>query len=421
VIDLPALRRTILEAREAREAAVARACAAAHAVVAVSVNIPGPDKCPPGARHLTRLAAAAAAGRELRAWPLDGGLDALGPWATFGTALPPAAAKRAAIDMETTLPAGRVLDIDVYDSTGSQTDRASLGLPARSCVICASPAAECMRVGRHTADDVGAAAAELLLRVLASALADGARTELDVTPKPGLVDRIDNGSHPDLSFEDMSRSVDLLPVYFDELLGLGDPPALSECIAAGQRAERRMVEAIGANAHKGYIFLAGLVLLAARTAADPVTLRSGIATLAREVLGARAVRSATTVPPSNGDRVRADYGVGGIVRETLDGLPSVFERGLPALASHAGDTSKHLLMATLMQTVEDTTAVHRCGPDGLARLRTDGLLLQRKIEGAEDYLPWLAALNDDYRRLGLTMGGVADCMALSFALDRWFD
>ena len=44
---------------------------------------------------------------------------------------------------------------------------------------------------------------------------------------------------------------------------------------------------------------------------------------------------------------------------------------------------------------------------------------QRLIESGEDYLPWLAALNDEYRRLNLTMGGVADCMALSFALDEW--
>ena len=44
--------------------------------------------------------------------------------------------------------------------------------------------------------------------------------------------------------------------------------------------------------------------------------------------------------------------------------------------------------------------------------------LQRLIESGEDYLPWLAALNDEYRRLNLTMGGVADCMALCFALRR---
>ena len=76
-------------------------------------------------------------------------------------------------------------------------------------------------------------------------------------------------------------------------------------------------------------------------------------------------------------------------------------------------------MAVLMQSVEDTTAVHRCGPEGLDRLRADGRRLEGLIEPGEDYLPWLADLNDEYRRLGLTMGGVADCLALCFALHEW--
>ena len=112
--------------------------------------------------------------------------------------------------------------------------------------------------------------------------------------------------------------------------------------------------------------------------------------------------------------------MGGILHEALHGLPSVFERGLPVLAASAERTSKHLLMAVLMQSVEDTTAIHRCGPEGLARLRADGLRLERMIESGEDCLRWLTALNDEYRRVNLTMGGVADCMALCFALDEWF-
>ncbi len=162
------------------------------------------------------------------------------------------------------------------------------------------------------------------------------------------------------------------------------------------------------------------MLLAARAAAGPAALRSRIGVLAREVLAGRNGHGGPTAPPSHGDLARTDHGVGGILREALGGLPSVFERGLPALSSRAGETSRHLLMAVLMQSVEDTTAVHRCGPEGLARLRADGLMLQRRIEGGQDYLAWLAAVNDTYRGLGLTMGGVADCMAICFALDDWF-
>ena len=76
------------------------------------------------------------------------------------------------------------------------------------------------------------------------------------------------------------------------------------------------------------------------------------------------------------------------------------------------------LMAVLMQRLEDTTAVHRCGLAGLSRLRQDGARLQRLLEQQQAPKPMLAALNQEYRRIGLTMGGVADCMALTFALQE---
>ena len=56
------------------------------------------------------------------------------------------------------------------------------------------------------------------------------------------------------------------------------------------------------------------------------------------------------------------------------------------------------------------------GFEGLSRLRRDGAL-QRLLEQQAPE-PMLAYLNREYRRSGLTMGGVADCMALTFALQE---
>ena len=78
-------------------------------------------------------------------------------------------------------------------------------------------------------------------------------------------------------------------------------------------------------------------------------------------------------------------------------------------------------MALLMQHVEDTTAIHRCGLEGLSRLRQDGARLQRLLQKQQEPEPMLTALNEQYRELGLTMGGVADCMALTFALQETAD
>jgi triphosphoribosyl-dephospho-CoA synthase len=420
--SLEALRRDLLEAREARQATLDRLRGIDGPIIFLSVSVPGPDKRRPGLAALQRLAAETLE-RALPASPLDAGRDAIGPWAAFGVSLPPDVVKRAAVDLEASLPAGRLIDLDVYDRTGRQADRASLHLPLRPCLLCGRPAVECIRRSRHATAEVSAAADRLLVCVLASSLVAGTRIELELTPKPGLVDRIDCGSHPDLSFDSMCRSIDLLPAYFEDLLNLPDPPDLSACVEAGIRAERRMIETIGTNAHKGYIFLAGLVLLAARTGAGPEDLRRQVAQMAERILAPRLGPDdpGGSATPSHGARIRADHTVGGIYREALEGLPSVFDAGLPVLAATRvlSRSTQHRLMAALMQTVEDTTAVHRCGLAGLARLRSDGARLERLIEDGGDYLPWLAALNDDYRRLNLTMGGVADCMALCFALHDW--
>jgi triphosphoribosyl-dephospho-CoA synthase len=240
----------------------------------------------------------------------------------------------------------------------------------------------------------------------AGALVAGARRELDLTPKPGLVDLRDNGSHPDLNYGAMVRSIELLPIYYEELLMHADGASFDACVRVGRVAEERMFAAIGTNAHKGYIFLSGVVLLASgREAADVPTLRAEIAATARRFF----------------DRVHPGSGRGGIRGETLSGLPCVFDHGLPGYEdglARTGDPTlaSFELMAHLMVHLEDTTAIRRCGPEGLDTLRADGQQLLRILDAGEDPVPHLVGLNDDYRRRNLTMGGVADCMALCFAL-----
>jgi len=279
-------------------------------------------------------------------------------------------------------------------------------------------------------------------RVLAKALVHGARAEVDLTPKPGLVDRHDNGSHPDLDHARMMRSIELLPRYYEELIrlgiGAGQPEEvlpLAACIDAGRRAELRMEKAIGANAHRGYIFLSGLLLLATCDAArqagaeaavirarpdDGMSGKAAQQTALRRaiVTVARAFFAVTPLPGADrpGARVREARGLGGVRAEALAGLPSVFEAGLPAYLATGSDLAAFHALAALMQSVEDTTAVARCGVAGLGRLRRDGAALQVLLDQGDDPRPVLAEWNDEYRAQRLTMGGVADCLALVLAL-----
>jgi triphosphoribosyl-dephospho-CoA synthase len=124
---------------------------------------------------------------------------------------------------------------------------------------------------------------------------------------------------------------------------------------------------------------------------------------------------------SHGAAARRSFGVGGVVGEALAGLPSVFRHALPAWrAARARDQGEEAAafaaMAALMQVVEDTTALHRRGAPGLARLRRDGRELQRRLEAGEDHLGFLAAANEAWRAERLTMGGVADLLGLALGL-----
>ncbi|BDU74112.1 triphosphoribosyl-dephospho-CoA synthase [Mesoterricola silvestris] len=414
-----------LDARDERDRELHRAlaqCGDAASILFVGCNVPGPAKARPG---LSRLAQGALDGLEVQA--VHSGFDALGPFHIAFSAGDPVQVKAAAVALEGLTPSGRLLDIDVYRPDGTQVDRASLGLPQRPCLLCEEPARECIRAGRHGQAELLAkvdallhehgAPQRLLPGTLAATLHLGAIRELDLTPKPGLVDRHDAGSHPDLTYEAMRASADLLPRYFEDLLArFGERRSLNELNQAGRDAEDRMLREIGTNAHKGYIFLSGLTLLAA------CQCRGRLAQL-RPAIMDLAAKFFVACPPqgTHGADLRARQGLGGIRAEALQGLPAVFEHGWPAYrrALESGLEPRIAgfhLMAALMATVEDTTAVRRCGPEGLQRLRQDAQALQELLDLGRDPEPFLAALNEDYRRMNLTMGGVADCMALTWAL-----
>jgi triphosphoribosyl-dephospho-CoA synthetase len=259
---------------------------------------------------------------------------------------------------------------------------------------------------------------------LARNLAHGALLELRLTPKPGLVDLRSRGSCPDLSLERMSRSASLLPAFYTELLEIHRRNrGVAACMDAGRRAEERMADA-GGGAHRGYIFLSGLMLVASNRKFENLgDLRLNIAGLAQEFFH-NSDRVRSLAPPlveeTDGEQARRRFALGGIRAEALAGLPSVFEVGLPALAGHVElyddfALASHYMMAHLMQCVEDTTAVRGCGMAGLARIRHDGGILQRVIEEHGDHQRLLRQWDEEYAEIGLTMNGVADCMRLCYA------
>lgn len=250
------------------------------------------------------------------------------------------------------------------------------------------------------------------LELLSRALLDGLKAELYLTPKPGLVDLNNSGSHLDLSLGLMSRSIALMRTYLDDICyALNAGKEWPDLVVLGQQAEDRMLVSTGTNCHRGGIFLCGLLLIAAsriENPSDPICLKNAVKEAASEFFRAKKVIN------SHGNRVRAEFPLAGIVTETLSGLPALFDVFLPALDDIA-ITPEHrpfLGMAGLMQVVNDSTSLHRCGSGGLDYMKQAGRALELVIRNGEDPLPLLFFQDLQFQKMNLTMGGVADLLGI---------
>lgn len=255
------------------------------------------------------------------------------------------------------------------------------------------------------------------LERLAQDLVRGAFLELYLTPKPGLVDLNDSGSHPDLSVARMEASLQIVSCYLGDLadaLSAGEP--LAGQVRLGTAAERAMLRLTGTNCHRGYIFVSGMLLAASASvpSLDEKLLSQQIAVLAKRFFARGEYES------TNGSKARSRYKVGGVRREALSGFATLFEHALPVFRQEIASggnrgTATYAMLGRLMQTVEDTTALHRCGPEGLKIVQEDGRILERMVLEREDFIGFLIERNAFYIEKNLTMGGVADLLGLALA------
>ena len=249
--------------------------------------------------------------------------------------------------------------------------------------------------------------------------------EAELTPKPGLVDRRGAGAHADLSLDLMRRSASAIAPFF---AGMGTASQSmpfgrmlrTKVAAIGRAAEFAMLQVTnGSNAHKGAIWILGLLVTAAGQGIDPNP--ETIAQDARVL--ARLPDRAQPQLVSHGDMVRACYGTTGARGEAFAGFPHVIQVGLPALraARDSGRTETNSRLSALlniMVRLEDTCVLYRGGTEGLAIVQ----------KGASDVLlaggPGSVAGNQAMLRFdqelftrNVSPGGSADLLAATLFLD----
>ncbi len=270
-------------------------------------------------------------------------------------------------------------------------------------------------------------AVELADRAVAALVAEAL-----LTPKPALVDARGSGAHQDLTLDKLLRSARALRAGFLEMaqVTLANAAAgfeldcrLRERLGnIGREAELAMLRATrGANAHRGAIWVLGL-LVAAKAMSDADADPKSVAALAARI-AVLPDRHAPAAARSNGTHMCQRYGVRGARGEAAAGFPHVINLGLPALRRSrrrgADETCARLdaLMA-IMSSLDDTCLLHRGGVVALSAAQ-HGAHAVLATGGTATTDGWNKILELDARLMTLNAspGGCADLLAACIFLD----
>lgn len=411
-------------------------------LVSFSLNIPGPIKQFPLARR-TFQEGLCALRQSLSPHVIqeevsdrDSGCEAL-----LCTDLPPQQVKERTAALEECHPLGRLFDMDVLDPCCVPLSRAALGFPPRRCMLCGQDAKTCARSQAHSLRELQLHIAQVLERYFRNQAADNCAAcatrallyEVSTTPKPGLVDRGNSGTHQDMDFFTFLDSSAALSPWFRTLFCIGwdharvSPPAQFQYLRfAGRQAEQAMMHATGGvNTHKGLIFSLGLLCgalgsIQSHSPAVPVPL-DRVLDLCQE-FGRCALSdfSMQAAADTHGMQCFHKYSALGIRGEAAQGFPCAVKVGLPALRHWLSeglclnDAAAIALLSLLAQT-SDTNMIYRGGPE---KARQCQLQAQSLLFGItkDNFRSILEQLDRRYIRENLSPGGCADLLAVSLML-----
>jgi triphosphoribosyl-dephospho-CoA synthase len=263
--------------------------------------------------------------------------------------------------------------------------------------------------------------------VLLGALARQALiAELELTPKPGLVDRRGSGSHTDLSVDVMRRSALAIEPFICRMAFQAanerSSAGLRVTLAAiGRAAETAMLHAThGSNAHRGAIWSLGL--LAASVSINQSSLDAlAIARTAAEI--ASFDDSHVSRRLSHGQAVAKRFGVSGARGEARKGFPHVIDIGLPMLrtkrAAHVPEQIARLdALLSIMAQLDDTCVLHRGGEAALRTTKNGAAAVIRSGgAGSSPGQQRLRLMDLRLLELGVSPGGSADLLAATLFLD----
>ena len=337
---------------------------------------------------------------------------------------------------------GRLFDMDVIGLDGQKLARKE----ERRCLVCGASGRGCASRRLHSLEELNAAVTRLLREGLLAVDADSVDAmitralleEVATTPKPGLVDRNNNGAHRDMTLFSFQTSAEALRGYWKDCFLTGAKTAelpAREAFARmrplGMEAERKMLDATrGVNTHKGAIFTLGTICGALgrlwqpeTPCGDPGQIAETCAALCSEAVEADfALLEKGGTAHTAGERLYLHSGLRGIRGEVAAGLPAVLETGLPILEACLDDGMSRndagvITLLYLIARGEDTNMIKR-GGYALA----EGMSAHLRDELRKNVLPTterVRQLDEIFIRRNLSPGGCADLLAVSYFLYDW--
>ncbi|WP_426505417.1 triphosphoribosyl-dephospho-CoA synthase CitG [Serratia proteamaculans] len=257
--------------------------------------------------------------------------------------------------------------------------------------------------------------------------------EVNLTPKPGLVDRHNNGAHRDMNLGHFYRSARAIGIWLPRFVRQGRDdafrPAAEQLLRLrplGLACENHMFQATGGiNTHKGSVFSLGLLCAAfgrryQQQPIDAKTLCAEVASMchglvARELQQHNALQTA-------GQRLFAEYGLSGARGEAESGFALVINGALPLYRQrlNTGCDEQTALMDSLLWLMvhnDDTNIASRGGIEGLRWLqqRAAELLAQGGAQG-EQGIDRLRQFDAECITRNLSPGGSADLLIVTWLL-----
>lgn len=257
------------------------------------------------------------------------------------------------------------------------------------------------------------------------------QAELDTTPKPGLVDRNDNGAHRDMDHALMQRSIQALHPYFVRLAQLGftdKQPCHDEIVNIGIEAEREMFKATGGvNTHKGALFSIGLAAVAlAGESFSRITQAEGCGTMAYNDVNSKQIQSlsnsiaslARLFPDTNGthgSKAKANNILKGALDNAREGYTQLFKAWLPFYIDRIAEGDNYALHKTLLRIMcdlDDTNIVYRTSMETMQEVKTEARQMLDASRNIVNFEAALQAMNTDYIHRNISPGGSADMLSL---------